>query len=336
MASGKRRPPRRSFMRSSRKRKGPRKHRGPIMRFKFGRLVLLWIFSLILCFGLYLYNRNVHPEKDVFVKKAASEEADSTADDSPDTQTDDSQADTPAADNSADSPSDDTADYPTDVPNEEADESSVSSGPAKINPVPESLPQSPDYLTHCAFLGETNIYNLGQEGLLQPYSVYASETLTLENYQREYVMLDGTTIRILSAVTSASCPIYLMFGTESLYDQAADETANQFTSLLNSVIATAPEATIYVMSIPPVTYAAENNPDKKILNSTIDEYNSLLLEACNKHNVYFIDVNTALKNNDSKLAMEFADEDGVHLNSAGGQCLLTYVLNHVPEPLPQN
>ena len=62
----------------------------------------------------------------------------------------------------------------------------------------------------------------------------------------------------------------------------------------------------------------------------IDDYNTRLLEIANKRDVYFVDVNTALKNNEGKLVKEYAEEDGIHLNAQGGQTLLNYVLNHVP------
>lgn len=293
------------------KKKQPR--RGPVIRFKLGQLILLWIFSLIFCFGSYLYNRNFHPEKDVFVKSADSESSDDSS------AGEESLPDSPEPDLPAeDSVAEDSEAAPI-----------VPEKTTKNNPVPESAPQSPDYLTKCAFLGETNIYNLGQNHLLQPYCVYASEKLRLTNYTKEYVMLEGTTIRILSAINSASCPIYLMFGTESLSSQAADETAYLFSLLLSSVKAQAPETKIYVMSIPPVTTAAEQT-ETPLLNSVIDDYNSRLLELANEEDVYFIDINTALKNNDGKLDPTFAEEDGIHLNLEGGKVLLNYVLNHIP------
>lgn len=300
-----------------RKAKRKKQHRGPVMRFKFSQLILLWILSLILCFGTYLYNRNFHPEKDVFLATAEESEV-----------TEESQLESLPAE-----------EEPLELTEEPelTEESTQEEEPAldvpttdKINPVPESVPQAPDYLNKCAFLGETNIYQLGQHGLLQPYSVYASEKLNLTNYMREYVMLEGTTIRILSAINSANCPIYLMFGTESLGTQPADQTADQFDQLLNSAIATAPEAQVIVLSIPPVTEFAENNGDNPIKNSVIDDYNTRLLEISNKRDVYFVDVNTALKNNEGKLNKEYAEEDGIHLNAQGGQMLLNYVLNHVP------
>ena len=300
------------------KAKQKKQRRGPVMRFRFSQLILLWILSLILCFGAYLFNRNFHPEKDVFLAEAE----DSTA-----------EGDTENLDSLP--PEDDSMALPEDTtPAVESTPEETTTEPVpttnKNNPVPESVPQPPEYLTKCAFLGETNIYKLGQNGLLQPFSVYASEKLTLTNYMREYVMLEDTTIRIMSAINSAGCPIYLMFGTESLPTQPADQTADQFDQLLNSAIATAPEAQIIVLSIPPVTEFAEYNGDNPLKNSVIDDYNSRLLEISNKRDVYFVDVNTALKNNNGRLDEEYAEEDGIHLNAQGGQVLLNYVLNHIP------
>lgn len=300
------------------KAKRKKQRRGPVMRFRFSQLILIWVLSLIFCFAAYLYNRNVYPEKDVFLDTAedSSAELSSLSDDA----FNDYIPDMPAEE----------------LPEESSEEEPVEEDPSqyqttdKINPVPESAPQDASYLQSCAFLGESNIHRLGEFGLLQPFSVYASDTLTLQNYTKEYVMLEGTTIRILSAVNSANCPIYLMFGTESLGKQAADQTADQFDQLLTSVKATAPEATIYVLSIPPVTAFAETNGETPILNSVIDDYNSRLLNVCNLRDVYFVDTNTALKNNDGKLNANLADEDGIHLTQEASQMLLDYVLTHVP------
>ncbi len=307
--------------RAARRKRQEQKRRGPVMRFKFSRLILLWILSLILCFGAYLYKVNFHPEDlDRKSKTGTSDESSSYALPAiPPVPEGSSAADSSAAEPAVSDPA------------AETDESSaaVPAGPQKVNPVPESAAQTADYLTHCAFIGELNVYNFGRAGLLPPQNVYASEALTLQNYTKEYVMLNGTKIRILSVIKAADCPIYLMFGTESLSTQPADQTAEQFRILLNDVMAAAPEAPVYVLSIPPVTAAAEKT-EKPILNSVIDNYNSRLLDICNEENVYFVDINTALKNNDSRLDPHYAMEDGIHLTTEAGQIVLNYVLTHVP------
>lgn len=342
MPSGRKTTTKKPLPRSKRSRKNQSKRRhGPLMRFKFGKLILIWILSLIICFGTYLYNRNVHPEKDVFVRAAnAGDPADATETETTETTTVTTTTTALPLDQFAfnETTLAETTALPeeTGLPGELTDTTDVTGTdtptmpvPTVVNPVPESAPQDSSYLAKCAFVGETNIYNLKKSGLLNEYNVYASDRLTLTNYTKEYVDLDGTSIRILSALNSADCPIYLMFGTESLTDQPADQTAEQFSVMLNSLIATAPEAKIYILSIPPVTAAAEQG-DKPLLNSKIDEYNSLLLQLANEKSIHFIDVNTALKNNDGKLNYEYAMEDGVHLTSEAGQVLLDYVLCHIP------
>ncbi|MBQ8922682.1 MAG: hypothetical protein IJ060_11090 [Oscillospiraceae bacterium] len=328
MASGKKLTGKKPVRRSKRSVKKQQKRRGPVMRFKFSRLVLIWVLSLIICFGAYLYKVNFHPdpEKTTDTESSAVVEESSLAEES--------SVYVPDSDESS------QGDSLIDVSLAESeDEPAVPAGPKKINPVPGTVVSShtPDYLDTCAFIGETNIYNLGLAGLLKaPYGYYASETLTLQNYQKEQVILkdgtspEGTGIRVLSAIRSASCPIYLMFGTESLSTQGADETAEQFRIFMNDVQAAAPEAEIFVMSIPPVTLAAEK-AEKPIKNAVIDEYNSKLLEICNEENVYFVDTNTALKDNNGRLDAHYAMEDGIHLTTEAGQILLNYVLTHIPE-----
>ena len=178
-------------------------------------------------------------------------------------------------------------------------------------------------------------------GMLMPYNNLANEINLVGDITKGKAegvsvswstpVLNGTTIRILSALNQANCPIYMMFGTESLGTQSPEQTITHFTTLLDSLIATAPESQVIVMSIPPVTAEAEKAADHPLLNSVIDDYNSRLLALCDKKNVYFVDINTALKNNDGKLDGHLATEDGMHLSLEGGMVLLNYVLSHVPQ-----
>ncbi len=318
MPSGTQNTVRRSQQNPRRHRK--RRRRGPLIRFRFGMLCFIWLASLIVCFGLYMYHRNVHPERDVFVSKAVAETSsalDSVApvDSAPEESSVTEQVNSTASDESS------------------AEESSQAVIEAKINPVPDGqTPQPASYLEKCAFVGDMLVDRLYESGLLQKKNSYSSETLTLDNYRTEYIRLqDGTTIRILSAVARAKCPIYLMFGTESLVNgRKPDQMTAQFSEMLNSVVAGAPAAQVYVLSIPPVTAAAEKLKKGAVLNSDIDLYNSNLLELCNQANVYFVDTNTALKNSSGKLDPAYAEQDGIHLNKDAGELLLNYVLAHVP------
>ena len=83
------------------------------------------------------------------------------------------------------------------------------------------------------------------------------------------------------------------------------------------------------MSIPPVTEKKENETESSINNSKIDEYNSKLLEMANKKGIYFVDINTALKNNQGKLDLDKATNDGYHFKRATYDIMTDYILKHV-------
>lgn len=302
------------------RRRRKKRRRGPLMKFRFSGVILIWVFSLIGCFGYYMMKRNLHPDEDIWIKKAgASENSGITTAAVTTALTTNTSAANPAGTTAA------ASGTPA--------ETTVSSAPAvisKVNPVPECPVQPQDYLVWSAFVGEKGVFDMGQQGLLQTYNVYGSETLTLENYQTEYVMLNGTTIRILSALNSASCPIYLMFGTDDLLTLKPQKVLDRFGTLLNQLKAAAPASEIYILAVPPVTAKQEKRKDS-LKNSTIDEYNSLLLALANQANTFFVDINTALKNNEGRLDDAYAQDDGLHLNAEGNQILLNYVLTHVPE-----
>ena len=316
MPSGNHTPVRKPAANPARKK---RRLRGPVIRFRFSVLILIWLFSLLLCFGHYMYDRNYHPEKDVFVKKAVPSESSKTV---------------PAENSEPVTPADSKAEPVSQAPAESqaAEESSGTVVPTKINPVPESAPQDASYLEKCAFFGDMTIHRFGEAGLLGAMNVYSSETLNLNNYDTEYITIgDGTTIRILSMANGAQCPIYLMFGTESLAaGKKADQIADKFSGLLYAIKSRAPSSNIYIMSIPPVAAAAEK-AKPAVLNTEIDAYNSRLLELANQANVYYVDTNLALRSKqDGKLNAEYAEQDGIHLTAEAGRIILDYVLKHVP------
>ncbi len=296
--------------------KKKKKKNRPVMRFQFGFVICIWLVCIIGSFAIYMVHRNLHPELDAQYRKNTSSAE--SSDEEPDT------PESSIAEESSVSAEDSQTDE------SDPEESSQLVIANKINPVPESAAKTTDYLTKAAFLGDANVYLFKENALLGSDNVYSSMALNLDNYETEYFDYNGTQLRMLSIMRAASCPIYLMFGTESLAEKSPTETSALFSDMLNKVKAVAPEADIFVLSVPPVTYDAERG-EKPIQNSAIDEYNSLLLEIANESDVYFVDTNTALKNNDGKLDYNLAQEDGVHLSAEGGAVLLNYVLAHVPQ-----
>lgn len=270
-----------------------RRRRKPVVQFRMTMLLFIWLICFISCFAAYMIGQNLFPDENAKTESSTQQTTSLHSDDT------DSAADSAAA------------------------------GAVKTNPVPKGSTMTRDYLQQCAFLGDSIVYGLGASDLLDVMNVYSSETLTLESYQDAYVSVNGSQMRFLSSISGASCPIYLMFGTDSLAASTPEAAADRFSVLLNAIIDAAPAADIFVLSVPPVTDAAET-AENAVCNADIDSYNSMLLSLANSANVYFVDTNTALKNNESKLDTANAAEDGIHLTDDAARKLLDYVLCHVP------
>ncbi len=286
-----RRTPTEEPIRKSTAPKKRRRRRRPAVVFRMSMLVFIWMICFISCFAAYMIGKNLFPE------------------DSPKTDSEVTVSSQEMADSSS-----------------SADSEAVR---VKTNPVPKGTVMTSSYLTKCAFLGDSVVYSMGKNGDLDAKNVYSADTLTLDTYKDTYVTVGGSQVHFLSAVNGAECPIYLMFGTDSLAENTPEEAADRFSTLLNAVKNAAPAADIFVLSVPPVTDAAES-AEPALRNSSIDAYNSMLLAMANSADVYFVDSNTALKNSENKLDAANAMEDGIRLSESGAKKLLDYVLCHVP------
>lgn len=270
-----------------------RRRRRPAIQFRLSMLLFIWMICFISCFAAYMIGQNLFPDDNAKQQNSSQQTASMIA-----------------------------VDF-------DSVNGSTASEAVKTNPVPKGTAMPNTYLQKCAILGDSIVYELGTSDLLQAMYVYSSETLTLESYQDATLFVNGTKTDLLSAIAGTTCPIYLMFGTDSLSTSTPEAAADHFSILLNAITNAASDADIFVLSVPPVTDDAET-AEQAVTNADIDSYNSMLLSLANSADVYFVDTNTALKNNENKLAASDAAEDGIHLTEAAAQKLLDYVLCHVP------
>ena len=117
--------------------------------------------------------------------------------------------------------------------------------------------------------------------------------------------------------------VYIMLGS-NLGTDPTDEMIENYSKLISDLHSSRPDMNIYVMQYPPVKAEGEDNSKNELIN----DYNSKLLAMANKYQVYCIDTNTALKNQDGALAPEFLDEEG-KFNETAYSTVTGYILTHV-------
>lgn len=197
------------------------------------------------------------------------------------------------------------------------------------NPVPESAPKTTDYYSTCAFVGDSITVGLASYALVPEPNVIASIGMNISKIDTDTIDTTYGNMKIIDALAAAQPQnVYIMLGSNGIAWLSNDVMIEKYSAFIDEIHATLPNATIYILSIPPVTAGREVAGDNAILNSEIDKYNLALLDLANTKGVNYVDINSALKGSDGKLPEEDAATDGMHFQKATYNILLNYVLSH--------
>ncbi|MGN1480445.1 GDSL-type esterase/lipase family protein [Porcipelethomonas sp.] len=199
-----------------------------------------------------------------------------------------------------------------------------------INPVPASDPLTETYFGKCAFVGDSITVGLSDYQLVPIKNVYAEVGMNIEKINSDTIQTAYGEITVLDALTQAKPEnIYIMLGSNGISWLSLNDMISYYSDFVDGVQKALPDSKIYILSIPPVTAGRETAEDEPILNSDIDKYNSELLKMADSKKLYYVDINTALKGNDGKLPEENAADDGMHFEKSTYKIMLNYILSHV-------
>lgn len=212
---------------------------------------------------------------------------------------------------------------------------SVSSSEASneiINPVPLSEKLSETYLGKCAFVGDSLTAGLSDYQYVSSKNVIAEVGLNIDKINTQTIRTGAGEKTALEALVDLSPEnIYIMLGSNGIEWLSDKDMIGYYKEFTDSVKEALPDSKIYILSIPPVTSEREKASDNPIKNSDIDRYNSALLDMANENQMYYVDLNTALKGNDGKFSDGDAADDGMHFNKATYQVMIDYILSHTAQ-----
>ena len=197
------------------------------------------------------------------------------------------------------------------------------------NPVPESAAMSQTYFGKCVFVGDSITVGLSDYQLVPMKNVLAEVGMNIEKINTEKMQTAYGETTVLEALKQSSPEnVYIMLGSNGIGWLTIDEMIGEYSEFTENIKKALPDTNIYILSIPPVTKARETS-DESVSNKNIEEYNSKLLELANQKNYYYVDVHSALKNDDGVLSEEDAADDGMHFNKATYDKMVKYILSHV-------
>ena len=193
--------------------------------------------------------------------------------------------------------------------------------------VPQSDRVLNSYFDDVVFIGDSLTEGIKLYDIMSNATVLSHTGLGLDNiYTKEVVeQADGTKISVIDALELEENvgKIYILMGPNSIgYNKQT--FISKYGLIIDTVKQAHPEAIIYIQSMLPVT--PTNN--YKLDNNVIDEYNLALVELAEEKEVYYLDVNSALKGPDGALPTEASPADGMHLNAAYYQKWFDYLKTH--------
>ncbi len=193
-----------------------------------------------------------------------------------------------------------------------AEETAPPVRPAVINKNSFSDAQE-KFIESCFFMGDSICSGFSMYGLSE--SCCAKAGVAARNINDFTFEFEGAQVEPLTAaVNSGKKNLVFLMGINDVNIEDAEKFAEYYDSFLKRVEALCPDASIYVMSITPVT-----EDSRFCYNYEIDEFNEALYKMVENSESgvrHYIDSSEGLKTESGGLSEEFAMEDGVHLGKS--------------------
>lgn len=198
------------------------------------------------------------------------------------------------------------------VPDSDDEQAGTQSAPPRPETVTElsfSLEQQA-FIKSCFFMGDSICSGLGANGLAEICCAKAGVAArNIGDFTFEY---GGAQVEPLTAIVNSGMKnLVFIMGINDVNIENADDFTADYDSFLSKVEALCPEASLYVLSITPVT-----EDSSFCYNYDIDRFNTALKDMITESGSAarrFVDVSSSLKDDGGNLIPDFAAEDGVHL-----------------------
>lgn len=198
----------------------------------------------------------------------------------------------------------------------ESVESSQSSGSDIL-----SVDFDKEYFSSSLFIGDSISTGLSLYGFLDADNVFATQGLAPSTALTAEI--DGMTVE--SKIASFKPKrIFIMLGTNSVGYGETEYLVASMKTLVDDISELC-NAEIYVISIPPVTRAADLSNENYLTIEAITEYNNLLKEEISKTDAKFIDFYNILADSDGYFNEDYAEMDGIHFMGKTYQVMLSYL-----------
>ncbi|MCR5108961.1 MAG: SGNH/GDSL hydrolase family protein, partial [Lachnospiraceae bacterium] len=187
------------------------------------------------------------------------------------------------------------------------------------------------YLNNCAFLGDSRTVGMVNYKYISDEDALAKVGVAHTDVERiTFSQNSGKTYTVKQFLESDdSDVVYVCYGVNGMDSIPEDKYKESYTTLVDDIISWAPDSNIVLMAIWPVD--DDGTYKGKVKNEWIDKYNAFLLSLAEEKGIYYLDVDTVLKDENGSIKEEFDGGDGLHYRSDAYKVIIDYIITH---PVP--
>lgn len=185
-----------------------------------------------------------------------------------------------------------------------------------------------------AFAGNALAETIGMYGILEATDFYAGVNVDIQNVYD--ITPYGSTTSVAEQFKSKRFnKVFLTFGENELRKFNATEFKEHYQALIDKLKKYQPNARIYIIGIPPITYDASMQGGGVVTMGKIKEFNKYMMSVAVDEEIYYVDSVAALGDNKDFLP-KGVSADGINLNKAAVIDLLYYITEKSAIPTAQD
>lgn len=174
------------------------------------------------------------------------------------------------------------------------------------------------------FLGKAQFLTAGSFSYINALKAVSEESVH-PSYQGTKMLLED------SIAASGAKKLYIMLGMNDIAGGRYDGTLSNLSTVISRILEKTPDVKFYFQSVTP---RMEDSQTKNLNNEIIRGYNERLLQYCEDNGYYFIDVYSALCDENGNLPAEYCSDPvatggmGIHFTNAACEAWLDYLYTH--------
>jgi len=192
-----------------------------------------------------------------------------------------------------------------------------------------------EYFDDAVFIGDSRTDGLARYSGLDNATFYAKNSLTIfDFFDKRFIQVEGESEKLTleeAMELKQYGKIYIMFGINELGSCTRERFGAEYLRVLTRIRELQPNAILFVQGMMRVT-AAKSTADPTYNNVNINMRNALLATIDNHHDVFYLEMNEAVCDENGDLNGEYTFDD-VHLKARYYDLWVDYLMEHgiVPE-----